>query len=83
MSVSSKTLGPSNITGNKRLRVGPRRLGSSSERDVFPFGSSCESPGRLNIPLSDSFDGDRVHPATRARLERAVVTLERQRLRAT
>jgi hypothetical protein len=83
ISVFSKTPGLSNITGTKLPRLGPPMLGLSSEHDVFPFGRSCESPGHLNTPLSDSLTADRVHPATRARLALAVEKLERQRLRAT
>jgi hypothetical protein len=54
MSVLSKTTGLSNITGTKRPRLGPPTLGLSSEHDVIHFGSSCENPGHLNMPLSDS-----------------------------
>jgi len=55
MSVFSKAPDPSNITGNKRPRVGPPMLDLCSEHNDTDCGNSCGSPGYLNIQLSDSF----------------------------
>jgi len=82
MSVFSKTPGLSNISGPKRPRLGPPMLGSSSGRDVFRFGSSCESPGPLNMPSSDSLTAT-ASTFPRSVLASAVEKLERERLRAT
>jgi len=54
-SVFLRTPDQSRITGTKRLRLGLPMQGLSSEHDVIHFGSSCESPVHLNIPLSVSF----------------------------
>jgi hypothetical protein len=53
MSVSSKTLDPSSITQVKMSKHVLLTPGLSLEHDAFHFGSSCESPGPLNTPLSD------------------------------
>lgn len=49
----------------------------------FPLRQLMRESRASQHAIERFLDGDRVHPATRARLESAVVTLERQRLRAT
>ena len=48
-------LGMDELSASATLVPRVRMLGSSSEHDVFHFGSSCESPGHLNTPLNGSF----------------------------
>src|SRR5437588_769420 len=47
--------GPIKYHRQQRPGLAPPMLGSSSEHDVFRCGSSCESLGHPNMPLSDSF----------------------------
>ena len=49
----------------------------------FPLRKLMRESGASQHSAERFLDGDRVHPATRARLALAVEKLERQRLRAT